>query len=213
MRRGRVGSLGLVNSAASRSSTHPHGREAVRQALIDAATELFATRTPDEVTVRELADHAGVNHGLVHQYFGSKQGLVEETITYLAGELLPAATDAVNVGAALPILLDRLVARSAYVRLITWSLLGSGGMPELGHDFPALRRLMERSNEELGDTPPRIDPRVAAAVVTSLMFGWVMYRDYVDAAVDLSDLSQQEIHRGISDSVQALIRWYTYASD
>jgi AcrR family transcriptional regulator len=195
------------------SAAHPHGREAVESALIEASIELFATRTPDQVTVREIADHAAVNHGLVHQYFGSKRSLVERTIQHLAGELLPAATGAVDVASAMPDLLDRLVERRAYVRLITWSLLSEDGLPDLGHDFPALRRMVDRTGAERDGATTRIDPRIAASVVTALMFGWVMYRDYIDAAVDLSDLGQVEIHDGISRSIAAMMSWNRHPNE
>ncbi len=176
--------------------SQPQGRAAVESALIDASAELFATRTPDQVTVREIADHAGVNHGLV-----------EQTIQHLARELLPSAAGAADVSSAMPVLLDQLVEHSAYVRLITWSLLSENGLPDLGHNFPALRRMMERSSEERDGASTRVDPRIVAGVVTSLMFGWVMYRDYIDAAVDLSDLTQSEIHEAMSDAITALLSW------
>lgn len=46
-----------------------------RTQLIDAARELFATRPYEDVSTRELAEHAGVTRGLVHHYFGDKRGL------------------------------------------------------------------------------------------------------------------------------------------
>ena len=46
-----------------------------RRQLIEAALEVFGERDYDEVSVDEVADAAGVSHGLVFQYFGSKKGL------------------------------------------------------------------------------------------------------------------------------------------
>jgi AcrR family transcriptional regulator len=40
-----------------------------------AALEVFGDRDYDEVSVDEVAEAAGVSHGLVFQYFGSKRGL------------------------------------------------------------------------------------------------------------------------------------------
>ena len=40
-----------------------------------AALEVFGDRDYDEVSVDEVAEAAGVSHGLVFQYFGSKKGL------------------------------------------------------------------------------------------------------------------------------------------
>ena len=60
------------------------GRDAVRKALISAAARCFAGRGIGAVSVREIAKEAGVNHGLVHRHFGSKDGLVHETLAALA---------------------------------------------------------------------------------------------------------------------------------
>ena len=46
-----------------------------RLELVSAALEVFGDRDYDEVSVDEVAQVAGVSHGLVFQYFGSKKGL------------------------------------------------------------------------------------------------------------------------------------------
>ena len=43
--------------------------------MIAAALEVFGDRDYEEVSVDEVAEAAGVSHGLVFQYFGSKRGL------------------------------------------------------------------------------------------------------------------------------------------
>ena len=62
----------------------PRGAEAVRTSLVAAASELFASRGPSRVSVREVARSAGVNHGLVHHYFGSKDALLRAVLDELA---------------------------------------------------------------------------------------------------------------------------------
>ena len=46
-----------------------------RQQLLAAALEVFGERDFDEVSVDEIADAAGVSHGLIFQYFGTKKDL------------------------------------------------------------------------------------------------------------------------------------------
>lgn len=46
-----------------------------RQQLLDAALEVFSQRDFDEVSVDEIAEAAGVSHGLIFQYFGTKKDL------------------------------------------------------------------------------------------------------------------------------------------
>lgn len=46
-----------------------------REQLLGIALELFLARDYDDVSVDDVAAAAGVSHGLVFQYFGSKKGL------------------------------------------------------------------------------------------------------------------------------------------
>lgn len=55
----------------------PRGDSAVtRQVILAAARELFAAHGVDGVSVRQIAARAGVNHALVHRYFGTKDEMV-----------------------------------------------------------------------------------------------------------------------------------------
>ena len=50
-----------------------------RRQLLEAALELFGDNDYDDVSMDDIAEAAGVSHGLLFQYFGSKKGL------YIAG--------------------------------------------------------------------------------------------------------------------------------
>ena len=63
------------------------GRAAVMRALIEAAVELFSSRSYGEVGVRELASKAGVNPALVHLYFESKEDVLREASMACFGRL------------------------------------------------------------------------------------------------------------------------------
>jgi AcrR family transcriptional regulator len=58
-----------------------------RSALIDAAMDLFGGRGYDMVTTRELAEHAGVNLGLIAYYFGDKSGLQQAMLGHVIAEI------------------------------------------------------------------------------------------------------------------------------
>lgn len=51
--------------------------------LIEAAADLLGELGPRAVSVRVIAERAGVNHGLVHHYFGGKAGLLRSAMTKL----------------------------------------------------------------------------------------------------------------------------------
>src|SRR4051794_41067825 len=55
-------------------------RAAAEQALVDAAERLLNDGGYTAITTRRLAEEAGINHGLVHYYFGSKEKLLVQTL-------------------------------------------------------------------------------------------------------------------------------------
>jgi TetR/AcrR family transcriptional regulator len=56
--------------------TVPSHRASADEALLDAAERLLIQVGHARITTRRLAEEAGVNHGLVHYYFGSMENLL-----------------------------------------------------------------------------------------------------------------------------------------
>ncbi|WP_306327491.1 TetR/AcrR family transcriptional regulator [Streptomyces venezuelae] len=63
------------------------GVEERKQQLIGVALELFSHRSPDEVSIDEIAAAAGVSRPLVYHYFPGKQSLYEAALRRAADEL------------------------------------------------------------------------------------------------------------------------------
>jgi AcrR family transcriptional regulator len=63
-----------------------------RLQLLEAGLELFGRRPYGEVSMEELARAAGVSHGLVYHYFGSKQGYLRAVVEWVTGQLVAETT-------------------------------------------------------------------------------------------------------------------------
>ncbi|MET7731570.1 TetR/AcrR family transcriptional regulator [Streptomyces sp. NPDC005402] len=63
------------------------GVEERRQQLIGVALELFARRSPDEVSIDEIASAAGISRPLVYHYFPGKLSLYEAALQRAAQDL------------------------------------------------------------------------------------------------------------------------------
>jgi TetR/AcrR family transcriptional regulator len=61
-------------------ATEPSPREAAEDNLLDAAERLLVDVGYAGITTRRLAQEAGVNHGLVHYYFGSIENVLVQTL-------------------------------------------------------------------------------------------------------------------------------------
>ncbi|WP_138905406.1 TetR/AcrR family transcriptional regulator [Streptomyces albidochromogenes] len=63
------------------------GVEERRQQLISVALELFSHRSPEDVSIDEIAAAAGISRPLVYHYFPGKQSLYEAALRRAADEL------------------------------------------------------------------------------------------------------------------------------
>ncbi|MFZ2103058.1 MAG: TetR/AcrR family transcriptional regulator [Oricola sp.] len=61
-------------------------REERRKQLMEATIEVLAGRGYARTTLTEVAQHAGLSHGLVNFHFQTKEKLLTETLIYLAEE-------------------------------------------------------------------------------------------------------------------------------
>ena len=63
-------------------------RSAAEEALLDAAEQLLVDVGHAGIKTRRLAEEAGVNHGLVHYYFGSNENLLVRTLERFTERLI-----------------------------------------------------------------------------------------------------------------------------
>src|SRR3954467_5395156 len=70
----------LLSTTAARSSAE--------EALLDAAERLLVEVGYAGITTRRLAEAAGVNHGLVHYYFGSHENLLVQMLERFTARMI-----------------------------------------------------------------------------------------------------------------------------
>src|SRR5215203_5412667 len=63
-------------------------RASAEEALLDAAERLLVDVGHGGITTRRVAEEAGVNHGLVHYYFGSVENLLVRALERFTERLI-----------------------------------------------------------------------------------------------------------------------------
>ena len=63
--------------------------EETKQKIMDGARKSLFKEGHRRSTIKVIADYAGVNHGLVHHYFGSKEELMVALIQHQSQQVLP----------------------------------------------------------------------------------------------------------------------------
>lgn len=180
----------------------------VRERLIVAATELMGERPASSVTVREIAEHAGLHHSLIHRHFGGKDALLREVLARLAsryceavGDAVPGESPAAGFMRAFAYLVDDPAAGAsafANTRLI-------GGGPTGQTSFPGVERHLDQLGMLLDGAATAADPRVVTVAAIAFMGGWSMLEDWAMVAADLEDLGIDEVRRQVAGMLQQLL--------
>jgi TetR/AcrR family transcriptional regulator, repressor for neighboring sulfatase len=158
----------------------PVGREAVVAALLDAAEAELAEAGVAAASVRRIARRAGVNHGLVHRHFGSKDGLVAAVLDRLARRSAEALDGASPADLADP---DGPFAH--HLRVLARAALDGADLAALQSTHPVADRLVERLG---GDD----EARLTAARLMALAFGLQLLGPFIAEATgaDLARLAR-----------------------
>lgn len=164
-----------------------------RQALLDAAIRVVASKGLRGLTLRAVAAEAGVTHGLVRHHFGSRDALIEETMLHAAHVSIDASSLEPKTGAIddMAAGLGEMVADQVEIQAFQYELLlEARRRPELLGDvremydeyIDATRRELERAG--FGDDPDLA--RVTFAALDGLVLQQVVFggADRTERAVE-----------------------------
>jgi AcrR family transcriptional regulator len=169
----------------------PRGDSTVtRQVILAAARDLFARRGVHDVSVRQIAAAAGVNHALVHRYFGTKSDMVAEILENEAAAMSSMARPEADTGASLAALIEVFSYALTEGRTSLLLMLRAeidGLAPERLLDGSPLRPLALLAGwlEEQGAATDGADPRVVAMVLGAALMGLASVRPMLAAGVGL----------------------------
>jgi TetR/AcrR family transcriptional regulator len=171
----------------SRPRSHPPSRQPgrpsadaspeTRAALLEAASRLFARHGTGEVSLRRVAQEAGVTPAMVHYYFGSKDGLYDALLEVSFGRVVERASalarddDAAGEPAPLAALLELLtgtfLAEPWIPVLLVREVLSEGGrfrerfVRDYASRMAALLPGLVQAEIDAGRFRADLDPRLA----------------------------------------------------
>jgi len=176
----------------------PTGREEILDAVLDAAERLFAEAGPGEVSLRAIATEAGVNYGLVHRHFGTKDALFDQLLRRYEVRWTAQLDARPEYDRALDTLLGPAPEVGAYLRLLAWTMLSGDEEAHVRHSrldrLPALR--------------PRdgADPTTETALALATIFGWRFFGPFLRATLHLDDAAAAALHEELRRTVIARAR-------
>jgi TetR/AcrR family transcriptional regulator, repressor for neighboring sulfatase len=157
------------------ATTRPHGRDDVIDAILRSARSLIAERGPG-VALREIAENAGVNFGLLYHYFGTKDQLIDEVYAEATRAAAARLAESAHIDDALGMLMA--FGDGTTARLVGWAVLGGRQDGEIFSRSPALEVLASRLKADAADQGrplPDDDARVFAAFAMVTALGWRLF--------------------------------------
>jgi len=175
-------------------TARPYGRDEVVTAIRAAALELLAERSPRDVTVRDIADRARVNHALVHRHFGTKDELVRSVLRSESASIAELAVDRPPDAAHLMAMIE---AHPAYFRALARAVLDSPAALS-GLELPAGAAFLQLVGA------PNERTRGAAAAAGSMALGWIVFGQHLARVLGSED--EELLHAAVIESVEAIVR-------
>ena len=165
------------------------GRKNVERKLIRSAAELVGSIGPNQLSIRDIADHAGVNHAQIHHYFGGKQGLLESTYKQLAFEHMEQLerrnVNPDNLGEEpLSDITDN------YFRAIIRAVLDDKMdlvRIQVDAGYSMSRKTLTELTKLSGLKKPTAEIKAAVALVMALEFGFASMKDYIKEVLKISE--------------------------
>ena len=160
-----------------------------RKLLLDAAVHVFARRGYHSSRVGDIAEEAGVAHGLIYHYFASKEEVLTTVFRENFVELLGRFRAVEEADEPAPEKLEgiaKILLRTwrndpdlvtVMVREVARSPQLQGQVEEVREAFAVIQRVIEQGQRE-GSFRTEVDPRFAAWIVygglEEVLTGWVL---------------------------------------
>lgn len=162
-------------------------REQTIHDILDAAEALLDQKGPDGFGLAELGRSAGVSFGLIHHYFGGKEGLLREVLRRMLRELGREIRRIQESGEfwgssapAVVVVFDTYLRKPGFARLMAWGLLtGLLGAEEVSLEVQRDREALDAMVDRLRDGMPgasRIDAAALTTLLTSAVLGFNLLR-------------------------------------
>lgn len=200
------GYISTVMNKTGRGRGRPAGRTQTRSDILAVARRRFLAVGYDGVTMRGVAEEAGVDSALISYHFGSKRGLFGAAMALAAN---PAEILVRELDGPLESLPERLV-RAV---LSAWDGPASSGSlrtfleaalrePEVARAF---REMMEREMlPRIADRLGGADARHRASLAMSQIAGLVVAR-YIIGVEPLASMSVDEVAQRVSPALRAAL--------
>ena len=181
--------MNKVSKLKTIKSNKTKGRQNVEKKLIESAAVLVGSIGPNQLTIRDIADHAGVNHAQIHHYFGGKDGLLTATYKLLAFEHIEQLQRR-NVS------VDNLVREplgditNNYFKAIIRAVLDNRMdlvRVQVDSNLSMSKKTLDQLVKLKNEKKPTAEMKAAIAIVMVVEFGLASMKPYIMEVLDINE--------------------------
>lgn len=172
--------------------------------LITATAELLGEVGPRSLSVRAIAERAGVNHGLVHHYFGGKDALLQAAMERLVHNHFQYAMEQ-SFQQPVPAPLA-LVGDPTYLRAVVRTVLDNEmalARTELSEDVSIPRNAMMHMSSLRGERTPSVGVQATVGLGMAMEMGWAALEPFIFSVVGADTEQQQEEVRAAARNLRS----------
>jgi TetR/AcrR family transcriptional regulator, repressor for neighboring sulfatase len=209
---GRNKKAGATVKAAktNHNGTIPHGRDAVKKAILDATEKLLLKKSPNKITVREIAEAANIKHPLIHRHFETKEKVILAVHARRIADIEKRVEKIEDVEGNIATFFEA-VKKIKFRRIAIARAMMDGVSPRtIQTEFPVMKRLLELITKKFDAKKgaPAFSPEMITAVLSATALGWFLYEPYLLASVNMEEKRQGELDETVVEILEELVRHF-----
>ncbi len=189
----------------------PHGRDEVKKAILDATEKLLLEKSPNKITVREIAVAANIKHPLIHRHFETKDKVILAVHARRIADIEKRVEKIEDVEGNIATFFEA-VKKIKFRRIALARAMMDGVSPHaIQTEFPVMKLLLDLITKKFEEKNivTEFSPDMITAVLSATALGWFLYEPYLIASMNLEEKTEEELDRTVVEVLEELVRHFS----
>jgi AcrR family transcriptional regulator len=188
--------------------TIPYGRDAVKKAILDATEKLLLKKSPNRITVREIAETANIKHPLIYRHFGTKDAVIVAVHARGIAKTQRKVAGVKDLEGNVATFFEAVKKNKFRLVALSRAMIDGVNPRAVQSQFPVIRHFLELLEKRYAETDSesKFDAEMMTAIIGATALGWFLYEPFLLAAMDLEDKNKDELHAKVVEILEEIIR-------
>lgn len=183
------------------------GREEIMTAILDAAESLLLVKSQNRISIREVAELAGVKHPLIHRHFGTKEKLITAVHARGVERVKEKLTEMDDLAGQATVFFQAIGENRFRQIAVARAMLDGVDIREIQSDFPVMNRLLDllRKRHAAKGFKSPIAPELMAALLASAALGWFIHEPFLRLTIGLEHIDSNELNKQVAAILDEIV--------